>query len=58
MEKNKKNAGAGGTHSALRFVTPDDRHYGREHELLAVKWFQPGISARRRVLGGSWRLKR
>jgi len=21
-------------HSALRFVTPDDRHYGREHELL------------------------
>lgn len=22
-------------HSALRFVTPDDRHYGREHEILA-----------------------
>jgi len=21
-------------HSALRFVTPDDRHYGREHEIL------------------------
>ena len=24
----------------------------------AVKRFQPGISARRRVLGGSWSLKR
>jgi transposase InsO family protein len=22
-------------HSAIRFVTPDDRHYGREHQILA-----------------------
>ena len=34
-------------------VKPADGNPGR-----AVKWFQPGISARRRVLGGSWRLKR
>ena len=27
-------------------------------EVRAVKWFQPGISARRQVLGGSWSLKR
>ena len=26
--------------------------------LMAVKRFEAGISARRRVLGGSWRLKR
>ena len=25
---------------------------------IAVKGFEPGISARRQVLGGSWRLKR
>jgi hypothetical protein len=22
-------------HSAIRFISPDDRHYGREHQLLA-----------------------
>lgn len=24
-------------HSAIRFVTPDDRHFGREHALLAER---------------------
>lgn len=26
-------------HSAIRFVTPDDRHYGREHHILANRQF-------------------
>lgn len=26
-------------HSAIRFVTPDDRHYGREHDILANRQF-------------------
>lgn len=25
--------------SAIRFVTPDDRHYGREHHILANRQF-------------------
>jgi putative transposase len=26
-------------HSAIRFVTPDDRHYGREHHILANRQY-------------------